>query len=134
MISDKLQFAEGVESVNRLLLCSGKVYYELAAEREKLGGSSVAIVRVEQFYPFPKDLLVKELSRFPNMTDVRWVQEEPQNMGGWFFMEPRLLKLLGAKQSLRYVGRAASASPATGSHTIHQMEQQRLVREALSAD
>jgi len=132
VISDKLQFADGGESVNRLVLCSGKVYYELAAEREKLGGSSVAIARVEQFYPFPKDLLVRELSRFPNLTDVRWVQEEPQNMGGWSFMEPRLLKLLGEKQSLRYVGRPASASPATGSHTIHQMEQQRLVREALS--
>jgi 2-oxoglutarate dehydrogenase E1 component len=134
VISDKFQFADGGGSVTRLLLCSGKVYYDLAAEREKLGDSSVAILRVEQFYPFPKDLLVKELSRFANMTDVRWVQEEPQNMGGWSFMEPRLLKLLGSKQSLSYIGRPASASPATGSHTIHQMEQQRLVKEALSSD
>jgi 2-oxoglutarate dehydrogenase E1 component len=113
-------------------LCSGKVYYDLVAERTKLGDSGVAILRVEQFYPFPTNLLLEELSRFPNATDIRWVQEEPQNMGGWTFIEPRLLKMLGRQRSLRYIGRPASASPATGSHTIHQMEQQRLVREALS--
>ncbi|HSQ20365.1 MAG TPA: hypothetical protein VLR92_08320 [Blastocatellia bacterium] len=92
------------------------------------------IIRIEQFYPFPSNLLVKELSRCPNVTDVRWVQEEPQNMGGWSFMEPRLLRILEPRRSLRYVGRPASASPATGSHTIHQMEQQRLVKEAFSGD
>ena len=116
--------------VTRVLLCSGKVYYDLVAERKKLADSGIAIVRVEQFYPFPKNLLVNELSRFPSVTDVRWVQEEPENMGGWFFMEPRLLKMLGSTQTLRYSGRPASASPATGSHTIHQMEQQQLVKEA----
>jgi multifunctional 2-oxoglutarate metabolism enzyme len=118
-------------NVTRVLLCSGKVYYDLFAERKKLGDSSIAIVRVEQFYPFPKNLLITELSRFSNAADVRWVQEEPENMGGWSFMEPRLLKMLGTTQTLRYIGRPASASPATGSHTIHQMEQQRLVKEAL---
>jgi 2-oxoglutarate dehydrogenase E1 component len=128
VIVDNQQPGDGV---NRLLLCSGKVYYELAAGREKLGASNVAITRVEQFYPFPKNLLLNELSRLTNLTDVRWVQEEPQNMGGWSFMEPRLVKLLSAKQTLRYIGRPPSASPATGSHTIHQMEQQRLVKEAL---
>ncbi|HLF84233.1 MAG TPA: multifunctional oxoglutarate decarboxylase/oxoglutarate dehydrogenase thiamine pyrophosphate-binding subunit/dihydrolipoyllysine-residue succinyltransferase subunit, partial [Blastocatellia bacterium] len=117
-------------SVTRLLLCSGKVYYDLIAERKKLNDSSIAILRVEQFYPFPKNLLVKELSRFPKAADVRWVQEEPENMGGWTFMEPRLLKMLGSTRTLRYIGRPESASPATGSHTIHQMEQQRLVKEA----
>ena len=119
-------------NVTRVLLCSGKVYYDLVAERKKLGDSSIAIVRVEQFYPFPKEQLVKELSRFSNAADVRWVQEEPENMGGWSFMEPRLLKILGATQSLRYTGRPASASPATGSHTIHQMEQQQFVEQAFS--
>jgi 2-oxoglutarate dehydrogenase E1 component len=119
-------------NVARVLLCSGKVHYDLVAENKKQSGSSIAIVRVEQFYPFPKNLLVAELSRFSNAADVRWVQEEPQNMGGWSFMEPRLLRMLGATQTLRYIGRPASASPATGSHTIHQMEQQQLVREALS--
>jgi 2-oxoglutarate dehydrogenase E1 component len=120
-------------NIRRVLMCSGKVYYELVAERKKLEEPGTAIVRVEQFYPFPKNLLVNELSRFANATDIRWVQEEPENMGGWSFMEPRLLKLLGPKQSLRYIGRAASASPATGSHTIHQMEQQQLVRDAFGS-
>jgi 2-oxoglutarate dehydrogenase E1 component len=92
----------------------------------------MAIVRVEQFYPFPKNLLIEQLNRFRNATDIRWVQEEPENMGGWSFMEPRLLKMLGATRTLRYIGRPASASPATGSHTIHQMEQQRLVNEAVA--
>ena len=132
VMSDKLQLVEDVASVDRVLLCSGKVYYDLAAERQRLGDTGVAIVRVEQFYPFPKNLLVKELSRFPNAVDIRWVQEEPHNMGGWTFMEPRLLRVLGATKTLRYIGRPASASPATGSHTIHQMEQQQLVKEAFS--
>jgi len=134
VIGDKSVDAAAVTCV---LLCSGKVYYDLVAERTKLGGSAtaesgIAIVRVEQFYPFPKNLLVQELSRFPNATDIRWVQEEPQNMGGWTFMEPRLLNVLGSTRTLRYIGRPPSASPATGSHTIHQMEQQRLVEEAVS--
>lgn len=120
-------------NVTRVLMCSGKVYYELVAERKRLEEPGTAILRVEQFYPFPNNLLQKELSRFANATDIRWVQEEPENMGGWSFMEPRLLKLLGPKQSLRYIGRAASASPATGSHTIHQMEQQRLVSDAFGS-
>ena len=128
-MSDKLQFVDPA-SVSRVLLCSGKVYYDLVAARKKLENSNAAIIRVEQFYPFPKNLLAEELSRYANATDIRWVQEEPANMGGWSFMQPRLLNLLSGKQSLRYVGRPASASPATGSHTIHQMEQQRLAKDA----
>ena len=118
--------------VRRVLLCSGKVYYDLVAERKKLDDSGTAILRVEQFYPFPKNLLVDQFERFASAADVRWVQEEPENMGGWTFMQPRLLRMLGATKTLRYNGRPASASPATGSHTIHQMEQQQLVKEALS--
>jgi 2-oxoglutarate dehydrogenase E1 component len=131
VMSDKLQVVD--DSVNRVLLCSGKVFYDLVAERQKLEDSSVAIIRVEQFYPFPKNLLIEQLSRYSSAKDIRWVQEEPENMGGWSFMESRLLKLLGSNRSLRYVGRPASASPATGSHTIHQMEQQRLVKEAFDS-
>jgi 2-oxoglutarate decarboxylase len=130
VISDDLHSADDATSVSRVLLCSGKVYYDLMGERTKLEGSSTAIVRVEQFYPFPKNLLIEELARYSSATDIRWVQEEPQNMGGWTFMEPRLLKLLSGKQTLHYIGRAASPSPATGSHTIHQMEQQRLVKDS----
>ena len=131
--SDKLQFVDDDTSVSRVLLCSGKVYYDLLAERQKLGDSTTAILRVEQFYPFPKNLLVEELNRFPKARDIRWVQEEPENMGGWTFVEPRLLKLLGSTRTLRYIGRRPSASPATGSHTIHQMEQQQLVKEAFGS-
>ncbi len=117
-------------TVMRVLLCSGKVYYDLVGERKKLGDASTAIVRVEQLYPFPKNLIAEELERFASATDISWVQEEPQNMGAWFFMEPRLSGMLRSGQRLRYAGRPASASPATGSHTIHQMEQRRLVKDA----
>jgi 2-oxoglutarate dehydrogenase complex dehydrogenase (E1) component-like enzyme len=133
VMSDKLQFVDDAANVNRVLLCSGKVYYDLVAERKKLEDSTTAIIRVEQLYPFPKNLLVEQLSGYSSATDIRWVQEEPENMGGWSFMQPRLLKLLGNNRSLRYVGRPASASPATGSHTIHQMEQQRLAKEAFDS-
>ncbi|HKP85489.1 MAG TPA: multifunctional oxoglutarate decarboxylase/oxoglutarate dehydrogenase thiamine pyrophosphate-binding subunit/dihydrolipoyllysine-residue succinyltransferase subunit [Blastocatellia bacterium] len=119
-----------VTNVERVLLCSGKVYYDLLAERKRRGDESTAIVRVEQFYPFPKRMIEDELNRFANASDVAWVQEEPENMGGWFFMEPRLLRMLKGDKKLRYAGRAASASPATGSHTIHQMEQRQLVKDA----
>jgi len=116
--------------VTRVLLCSGKVFYDLLAERQKRNDSATAILRLEQFYPFPKNLLAEALARFSNANDICWVQEEPRNMGGWSFMEPRLVKLIDGKRSLHYVGRPESASPATGSHTIHQMEQQLLVRQA----
>ncbi|HWO00673.1 MAG TPA: multifunctional oxoglutarate decarboxylase/oxoglutarate dehydrogenase thiamine pyrophosphate-binding subunit/dihydrolipoyllysine-residue succinyltransferase subunit, partial [Blastocatellia bacterium] len=121
---------QNATGVTRLLLCSGKVFYDLGAERKKLGDQNTAIVRVEQLYPFPKNLIANELNRFANARDVCWVQEEPQNTGAWFFIDPRLSGLLGPGQRLRYAGRPASASPATGSHTIHQMEQRRLIKDA----
>ncbi len=120
------------DAVTRVLIASGKVYFDLAAERKKTGNERIAIVRLEQFYPFPKNLIAGELSRFGNAAEIVWVQEEPRNMGGWFFMEPRLRELLGQNQKLRYTGRPPSASTATGSHTIHQMEQRQLVKEAFS--
>jgi len=119
--------------VERVLLCSGKVYYDLAAElqrRTEVQGR-IAILRLEQFYPFPLTLLQGWLASYPGAQEIFWVQEEPQNMGGWNFMRPRLEALLGDEQELRYVGRAASASPATGSYTIHQLEQERFIGEAL---
>ncbi|HVF89513.1 MAG TPA: multifunctional oxoglutarate decarboxylase/oxoglutarate dehydrogenase thiamine pyrophosphate-binding subunit/dihydrolipoyllysine-residue succinyltransferase subunit [Blastocatellia bacterium] len=116
--------------VSRALLCSGKIYYDLLAERERSNDRKTAILRVEQLYPFPKRQIREHLEAFENLNDVRWVQEEPANQGAWYFMEPRLLRILAPGRSLRYVGRPASASTATGSHTIHQMEQTRLVKEA----
>jgi 2-oxoglutarate dehydrogenase E1 component len=118
--------------VKRVLFCSGKVYYDLIAHQKNISDESTAIVRVEQFYPFPKNMIAGELGKYASAEDICWVQEEPQNMGGWFFIEPRLRPLLGAGKSLRYAGRAASASPATGSHTIHQMEQRQIVKDAFS--
>jgi 2-oxoglutarate decarboxylase len=117
--------------VERVIICSGKVYYDLMAELEKKNEGRIAILRLEQFYPFPQALLQQWLASFSQAKEVLWVQEEPQNMGGWSFMRPRLESLLREGQELRYVGRAASASPATGSYTIHQLEQAQVVKEAL---
>jgi 2-oxoglutarate dehydrogenase E1 component len=116
--------------IARVLVSSGKVYYDLLAERKKLDDENTAILRLEQLYPFPAKQLAEHLSAFANAKEVCWVQEEPRNMGGWFFVEPRVRELLGPDQRLRYAGRAASASTATGSHTIHQMEQRQLIKEA----
>ncbi len=117
-------------SVKRVLIASGKVYYDLAAARKQHGDKETAILRLEQLYPFPKNLIEDQLADYTSTTEICWVQEEPQNQGAWSFVEPRLREMLTDKQSLRYAGRPASASTATGSHTIHQMEQQRLVAEA----
>ncbi len=119
-------------SVRRVLLCNGKVYYDLEAQRKKLNDQETAILRLEQLYPFAKNMITDELQKYAAAKDIRWVQEEPKNQGAWFFVAPRLRELLGEGRSLRYVGRNASASTATGSHTIHQMEQQRLTEEAFA--
>jgi multifunctional 2-oxoglutarate metabolism enzyme len=120
------------EGINRVVICSGKVFYDLRAESQKAGNGRIAILRLEQFYPFPQALLQQWLANYRNAWEIVWAQEEPQNMGGWSFMRPRLESLLEERQELKYVGRAPSASPATGSYTIHQLEQQQLVKEALS--
>jgi multifunctional 2-oxoglutarate metabolism enzyme len=116
-------------NVTRVIFCSGKIYYELAKARKN---SSIRIVRVEQFYPFPLDALQRCIARYSQARDWVWLQEEPQNMGAWNFIEPRLSDLLPAGQNLRYAGRAASASTATGFSTIHQMEQQQIIADALA--
>jgi 2-oxoglutarate decarboxylase len=120
------------ESVERLVLCSGKVYYDLVEARKKDGVEKIAIVRMEQFYPFPQARLREVLARYSQARQLVWVQEEPKNMGGWSFVEQRLEKLLPACDRPIYVGRAASASPATGSYSIHLAEQAKLVSEALT--
>jgi 2-oxoglutarate dehydrogenase E1 component len=119
-------------SVQKVVMCSGKVYYDLIDARKKSGETRVAIIRLEQFYPFPLSSIREVLARYSNANELRWVQEEPQNMGGWNFVQPRLENLLPACQRPKYVGRAPSASPATGSYSIHQKEQAQLIGEALS--
>ena len=120
--------AEGVE---RVVLCSGKVYYDLLEARRKADVERVAIVRIEQFYPFPAKRLQTILARYANAKEFVWTQEEPKNMGGWTFIQERLEQTLPGSERPIYVGRVASASPATGSYAIHQAEQTKLVAEAL---
>ena len=119
------------EAVKRVVLCSGKVYYDLADARKKSDDRRVAIVRLEQIYPFPLQSIREMLASYPNANEIVWAQEEPQNMGGWTFVQDRLENLLSNCERPRYVGRSASASPATGSYSIHQKEQAELVADAL---
>jgi 2-oxoglutarate dehydrogenase E1 component len=117
------------EIATRVVLCSGKVYYDLAKKRDELKTQAVAIVRLEQFYPWPESQLRTVFGRYRRCREWLWVQEESQNMGGWSFAEPRL-RAMGFP--FEFVGRDASASPATGSHHIHQREQELLVEGAFA--
>jgi 2-oxoglutarate dehydrogenase E1 component len=116
------------------VLCSGKVYYDLLAERDKQGLEDVYLLRVEQLYPLPTISLGQELARFPKAEFV-WCQEEPKNQGAWFFVEPEmeqiLTKVRGKTTRMSYAGRKASASPATGLASRHKHEQETLVAQAL---
>ncbi len=122
-------------AVRRLVLCSGKVAYDLLDARDAAGLTDTAIVRVEQLYPFPSEPLIARLQRMTALDDVVWAQEEPRNNGGWSFVEPFIEQCLAAaKVSVarpRYAGRKASASPATGLAKRHQSEQAALVADAL---
>jgi len=118
-------------TTRRVLLCSGKVYYTLLEAREDSGFEDVALVRLEELHPFPFEQLVPVLARYA-ATDVAWVQEEPWNMGAWQFVAERLRRVLPPDKTLRYVGRAESASPATGSYRLHEEEQAAFVREAFA--
>ncbi len=116
--------------VRAVLLSSGKLYYELAAKREKESRTDVAIVRLEQFYPFPGDQVLEQLARYPNAKAVRWAQEEPENMGAYAFVHARLHSALPKGIAFSHVARPESASPAGGSATIHELEQQDLLARA----
>jgi 2-oxoglutarate dehydrogenase E1 component len=123
------------DEIRRVILTSGKIYYELADQREKLAANNVAIVRIEQYYPFPKADLQDVLMRYPVTAEVCWVQEEPKNMGAWRFVREQVQPILDpARRSLRYIGRAESASPAPGSLKRHQSEQAEILAEAFSND
>ncbi|OWK35976.1 2-oxoglutarate dehydrogenase E1 component [Fimbriiglobus ruber] len=117
------------DGVRRVVLCSGKVYYDLLAKRTELKRNDVALVRLEQFYPWPEEQLKAVLGRYRRATEWVWAQEESHNMGGWFFVEPRLR---AAGVNVQFVGRDPSASPAAGSHHVHKHEQEELVTAALS--
>jgi 2-oxoglutarate dehydrogenase E1 component len=121
--------------IRRLVLCSGKVYYDLYEAREAAGIDDVYLMRLEQLYPFPARALIAELSRFPQ-AEIVWAQEEPKNMGAWSFVEPNIewvLQHSGASHlRARYAGRPASAATATGLASKHNQEQKALVAQALS--
>ena len=124
-------YVENSRYVKRLVFCSGKVYYDLESMREEEELDDVAIIRLEQFYPFPDESISEILEEYKHVENVVWCQEEPKNMGGWQYIEPRLRSMLYENQSIEYTGRVASASPATGSAQIHAAEQELLVKEGL---
>ena len=116
-----------VDKVKRLIVCSGKVYYDLVKKREEKGADDVAIVRVEQLYPFPHKAFSTEVKKYPNATELVWTQDEPQNQGAWFFVQHYIHENMLDGQKLGYSGRAASASPAVGYSHLHQEQQKALV-------
>ena len=141
MLWDDAQLLEGEAiklkpdaEIKRVVMCSGKVYYDLYEDRDKRGIDDVYLLRVEQLYPFPARALIQELSRFPQ-AEMVWCQEEPKNMGAWSFIEPNLAWVLDHIEAKhrrpRYAGRPASAATATGLMRKHQQELRLLLDEAL---
>jgi 2-oxoglutarate dehydrogenase E1 component len=119
------------EKVTRLVLCSGKIYYDLKGHATRENNEGVAISRVELLYPFPQSQILDEVARYPNLREVVWVQEEPRNMGARAHMSPRLLQILPSALEFGYVGRPERASPGEGYPAAHTMEQTRIIRTAL---
>jgi 2-oxoglutarate dehydrogenase E1 component len=120
------------ERVRRLLFCSGKIYYSLLAERRERNRDDVAIIRVEELYPFPGKELEAIVAAYPEAKQTFWVQEEPWNMGGWHVMYRRIRRLLPEDRTIAYVGRAEAASPATGNYKVHLAEERELLNDAFA--
>ena len=148
VIDDPAAGSIGREGVRRLVFCAGKIYYDLAGAKTEGGGrraegsgkatakttatTGVAIVRVEQLYPWPHEHVVAVLDRYPAVDEVVWAQEEPKNMGAWSYVALRLLASAGKELGVRYVGRPERASPAEGYKTTHDVEQARIIQEVLA--
>jgi len=124
------------EDVSRLLICSGKVYYDLLEARRQNNISNIAIARLEQLFPFPKEDMKAVIDHYPNLKEVVWVQEEPKNQGSWYYMQSRgtMIGCLSDQHAFGYVGRFYSASPAVGYMSIHLAQQKELVSDALELD
>jgi 2-oxoglutarate dehydrogenase E1 component len=120
--------------VERIVMCSGKVFYDLRAARREREMNNVAIIRLEQLYPFPEDELMAILSQYPNIVDAIWCQEEPMNQGAWYQIRHHLEACTGDNHKLAYTGRALSASPAAGSYNLHMAELHQFVNQALTID
>jgi 2-oxoglutarate dehydrogenase E1 component len=123
------------ENIRRVILCSGKIYYDLLEARRDSGNNDVAILRVEQLHPWPRNSLCRQLNRYPN-AEIVWTQEEPANMGAWSFVYPRLLSIFddlkGKNKRPVFIGRKAAASPATGFAKVHEQEQEEIVELSLN--
>ena len=121
------------DAVERLVLCSGKVYYDIVGHELRDSARTVAVARLEQLYPFPSEAVAETLGRYPRLREVVWAQEEPQNMGPWRSIRHRLEEAarVTTAEGVRYVGRSWKASPSEGYPTAHQREQDRIVRMAL---
>ena len=127
-VDDKID----AKKVKRVIACSGKVYYDLVNARKTRGQLDTAIVRLEQLYPFPHKAFAAELKKFPNLTEVVWAQDEPQNQGPWFQIQHSIFEGLDEGQRLAYAGRPASASPAVGYYDKHYAQQKDLLETAFS--
>ncbi len=124
------QAVKGAAKVRRVVVCSGKVYVDLAGSEQRKTNTSVALTRLEQIYPFPAEQLKAALERFPKLKEVCWVQEEPENMGAWDFVRPHLEQIIAGRWPLRYVGRVRNSSPSEGSAAWHQVNQRAVVAQA----
>ncbi len=119
------------KQVTRVVVCSGKVYYDLMQKRQAVGCKTIAIVRVEQLYPFPEELFSKVLKTYPMAKEIVWCQEEPENQGAWFASQHHIRHCMTAEQTLLYAGRPFAAAPAAGSAILHTREQESLINQAL---
>ena len=133
-VIDDLQTQERADAVRRVLLCSGKIYVDLVSSDLRKENSRIAIIRLEQLYPFPKDHLEEVLQPYSQMEELVWVQEEPENMGAWPFVRPLLQDLLRGRCALRYIGRSRNSSPAEGSAARHSVRQKQLVEKAFELE
>ncbi len=122
------------EEVHRIILCTGKVYYDLYTAREEKNINNIVIIRIEQLYPFPRNLLISVLAEYPEARSVVWCQEEPMNQGAWYQIRHHLEACTGNHHKLTYTGREASAAPATGSYTLHMSQLHKFVDQALGLD
>jgi 2-oxoglutarate dehydrogenase E1 component len=125
------------KKINRVILCSGKIYFEIHDQIEKMGIDNVTILRLDQIYPFPYEVLKEELEDYKEC-EIYWVQEEPFNMGAYFFVKHRVESVLSSikhsEKNLIFIGRKASASPATGVHERHLQNQKNIINLALTAN
>ena len=120
------------KKVSRLIMCSGKVYYDLVKARAEKKIEDTAIIRLEQLYPFPHKALTAEIKKYPKLEEIVWCQDEPQNQGAWFFVQHNILEGMSDGMKLSYAGRPASASPACGYAHLHQEQQKSLLTAAFS--